>query len=87
MSYQYQPLLETKLHRPRLPHDLILRQQLTEWLDRDADRPLTLVCAPAGFGKTTLIATWIERMVAGPGNSWKRACRPHGYPSMEMIAT
>ena len=67
MSYQYQPLLETKLHRPRLPHDLVLRERLTEWLDRDADRPLTLVCAPAGFGKTTLIATWIERMVASQG--------------------
>ncbi len=64
MSYQYQPLLETKLHRPRLPHDLVLRERLTELLDHGLDRPLTLVCAPAGFGKTTLIATWIDRMVS-----------------------
>ena len=67
MSYKYQPLLETKLHRPRLPHNLVFRERLAEWLDRNADRPLTLVCAPAGFGKTTLIATWIGRMVADQG--------------------
>ncbi len=64
MPVQDSILLHTKLHRPRFPHDLVVRQRLTELLDHGADRPLTLVCAPAGFGKTTLIATWIERMVA-----------------------
>ena len=67
MSYQYQPLLQTKLHRPRLPHDLVFRQRLTELLNHSVDRPLTLICAPAGFGKTTLIATWIERIPTGQG--------------------
>ena len=31
------------------------------------DYPLTLVCAPAGYGKTTLICTWLDRMAAGRG--------------------
>jgi LuxR family maltose regulon positive regulatory protein len=62
-----QILLQTKLHRPRIPHDLVERTRLVEWLNDGIDHPLTLVCAPAGYGKTTLICTWLERMVAGPG--------------------
>jgi LuxR family maltose regulon positive regulatory protein len=31
-------------------------------LNHAIDHPLTLVCAPAGFGKTTLVCTWLERM-------------------------
>jgi LuxR family transcriptional regulator, maltose regulon positive regulatory protein len=58
-------LLHTKLHRPRLPHNLVLRTRLLEVLDHAFDQPLTLVCAPAGFGKTTLVSTWLERMAAG----------------------
>ena len=50
-----QILLQTKLHRPRVPHDLVERSRLVEWLNRGIDYPLTLVCAPAGYGKTTLI--------------------------------
>src|SRR5512139_1466096 len=60
-----QILLHTKLHRPRLQHDLVLRPRLVEWLNRDLDHPLTLVCAPAGFGKTTLVCSWLEGMENG----------------------
>ena len=58
-------LLQTKLHRPRLPNDLLERTRLVELLNHDIDRPLILVCAPAGFGKTTLVGTWLERMADG----------------------
>jgi LuxR family maltose regulon positive regulatory protein len=61
-------LLQTKLHRPRLPHDLILRSRLLELLNKGVDRQLTLVCAPAGFGKTTLVGTWLEQMAEGGGS-------------------
>ena len=54
------PLIQTKLHRPFLPVDLVLRPHLTEWLDECLKRPLTLVSAPAGYGKTTLISSWLE---------------------------
>jgi ATP/maltotriose-dependent transcriptional regulator MalT len=62
-----QILLRTKLHRPSLPHDLLVRSRLVELLERDLNHQLFLVCAPAGYGKTTLIGTWLERMTAGRG--------------------
>jgi LuxR family transcriptional regulator, maltose regulon positive regulatory protein len=61
-------LLQTKLHRPRLPKDLLQRSRLLEFLNHDIDRPLILVCAPAGFGKTTLIGAWLENIAAGQGD-------------------
>jgi hypothetical protein len=64
MLDRIQILLQTKLHRPRLPKDLLIRSRLVELLNHDIDRQLILVCAPAGFGKTTLVSTWLERMAA-----------------------
>ncbi len=67
MADPTQLLLQTKLHRPRVPYDLVERARLVEWLNDGIDHPLTLVCAPAGYGKTTLIGTWLERLAAGRG--------------------
>ncbi len=53
-------LLRTKLHRPRVSHDLVPRPRLVERLHRGLDRKLTLICAPAGFGKTTLACMWLQ---------------------------
>ena len=64
------PLLETKLHVPRWRRGLVARPRLSERLSRGAESALTLVSAPAGFGKTTLLAEWLavaaadERSVA-----------------------
>ena len=55
-------LLQTKLNRPRLLTGLLQRTSLLDLLDKNIETPLILVCAPAGFGKTTLIGTWLERM-------------------------
>lgn len=52
------PLIRTKLYRPRLQSDFIPRPQLLERLDRR--RPLTLVSASAGYGKSTLVSSWVE---------------------------
>ena len=52
-------LLQTKLYLPRLRPALIARPQLIERLSQGVHRKLTLVSAPAGFGKTTLISAWI----------------------------
>nr|BBH86975.1 hypothetical protein KTC_17260 [Thermosporothrix sp. COM3] len=49
------PLLETKLHPPRLPLQLIRRTRLLETLDTWKQQKLIVLHAPAGFGKTTLI--------------------------------
>ena len=53
------PLLETKLHVPRRRRGLVARPRLMQRLGRSADSALTLVSAPAGFGKTTLLAEWL----------------------------
>ena len=54
-------IIETKLHRPIIPVDLVERPKLTNWLDKRHNRPLTLVSAPAGYGKSTLIASWVKQ--------------------------
>jgi ATP/maltotriose-dependent transcriptional regulator MalT len=53
-------LLTTKLHAPRPPAGFVRRQRLVDRLDEGMTRELTLVCAPAGFGKTSLLADWIQ---------------------------
>ncbi len=53
-------LLQTKLYRPRTRSDLIARARLLERLHAGLDGKVTLVCAPAGFGKTTLLAQWVQ---------------------------
>src|SRR3989441_7381682 len=53
------PLLATKLHRPLLRANLVRRPHLAERLTQGVMGPLTLVSAPAGFGKTTLLAQWL----------------------------
>ena len=60
------PLLETKLYVPRSRRDLVPRPRLSERLDRGTTSKLTLVSAPAGFGKTTLLTEWLA---AGPDGS------------------
>ncbi|MEV4493428.1 LuxR C-terminal-related transcriptional regulator [Micromonospora coxensis] len=63
------PLLATRLAPPALPEPLLLRPRLTARLDAGAAGPVTLVRAPAGWGKTTLLATW-ARGTSEPGPAW-----------------
>jgi LuxR family maltose regulon positive regulatory protein len=58
---QAAPLIRTKLHRPRVAADLVQRERLYAALERSHDEPLTLVSAPAGYGKTALISNWLAR--------------------------
>ncbi|MDI7275523.1 MAG: tetratricopeptide repeat protein, partial [Anaerolineae bacterium] len=51
-------LLTTKLSPPAAPHSLVRRARLLDRLNEGCRRKLTLVSAPAGFGKTTLLAEW-----------------------------
>jgi LuxR family maltose regulon positive regulatory protein len=53
-------LLRTKLYRPPVTEDYVQRPQLHSRLDRIFRRPLTLVSAPAGYGKTTLASAWLQ---------------------------
>jgi LuxR family transcriptional regulator, maltose regulon positive regulatory protein len=60
------PLLATKLYRPRPQARLVVRPRLRALLDAAPFRPLTLVVAPAGFGKTTLLADWLTTIAGRP---------------------
>jgi LuxR family maltose regulon positive regulatory protein len=62
------PLLQTKLFVPRSRRGLVPRPRLTERLDRGAASKLMIVSAPAGFGKTTLLAEWLAAGSARPTN-------------------
>jgi LuxR family maltose regulon positive regulatory protein len=57
-------LLATKFYIPVAPGTLISRPRLTALLDESLKRPLTLVSAPAGFGKTTLLSAWVQSLKA-----------------------
>ncbi len=52
-------LLRTKLMPPRLPVPIVPRPALLARLDEGMARALTLVAAPTGYGKTTLVAQWL----------------------------
>jgi LuxR family maltose regulon positive regulatory protein len=59
-------LLTTKLHPPRRRRTLVARARLRDLATQSGHPALTLVSAPAGFGKTTLVADWFagERTTA-----------------------
>src|SRR5690349_14319998 len=57
-------LLATKFFMPNASHSLISRPRLNGLLDEGLKYPLTLICAPAGFGKTTLLSAWGQSLPA-----------------------
>jgi LuxR family maltose regulon positive regulatory protein len=65
------PLLETKFYAPRQRSGRVPRPRLTERLGRGTQSKLTLVSAPAGFGKSTLVAEWLAAApAAGSVAAW-----------------
>jgi LuxR family maltose regulon positive regulatory protein len=57
-------LLVTKLYIPPASHNLVSRTRLTARLNDGLRRTLTLVSAPAGFGKTTLLSEWTHTLTS-----------------------
>jgi LuxR family maltose regulon positive regulatory protein len=55
-------LLTTKLYIPRIQHNLVPRPRLIERLNAGLERKLTLLSAPAGYGKTTLVGEWVQAL-------------------------
>lgn len=56
-----QGLLRTKLYVPSGRSYLVARRRLTARLNEGLTRPLTLISAPPGFGKTTLLSEWVAQ--------------------------
>lgn len=55
------PILETKLYIPRPGPDLVQRKHLIDRLNAGVYGKLTLIAAPAGFGKTTVLSKWVSQ--------------------------
>jgi LuxR family maltose regulon positive regulatory protein len=53
-------LIYSKLNRPAVVVNYVDRPHLIAKLDQGLQRPLTLVSAPAGFGKSVLVSAWLE---------------------------
>jgi len=68
MEMPHSNLLATKLHRPSLPAKWVQRPHLCQRLNEglEFNRQITLVSAPAGFGKTTCISEWINTLDRWP---------------------
>lgn len=65
------PLLASKLYLPRSRPTMVARPRLLERLEAGEHVPLTLIAAPAGFGKTTILADWLNRAsTAGRPVAW-----------------
>jgi hypothetical protein len=77
MAYQ---VLATKLYNPPIQSGLVRRKELVQRLENGylAGKRITLVSAPAGFGKTTIISEWIT--TTEPGKSF-------GWVSLMMVIT
>ncbi|QBD77653.1 transcriptional regulator [Ktedonosporobacter rubrisoli] len=54
-------IILTRFSPPSLPATLVVRERLLFTLDAALSRPLTLLSASAGWGKTTLLATWVQK--------------------------
>jgi LuxR family maltose regulon positive regulatory protein len=54
------PIRSTKLNLPSISEDHIHRPRLVEKLNTSCDLPLTLISAPAGYGKSQLCACWVH---------------------------
>jgi LuxR family maltose regulon positive regulatory protein len=61
VNVELDEILATKLSLPRIRPDFLPRPQLVDALDEGVAKELVLVCTPAGFGKTTLLATWAQQ--------------------------
>ena len=63
-------LIEAKLHSTPVRDDWVVRRRLVDQLDLAGDRPVVLVAAPAGFGKTTLLTQWLRTSRASRATAW-----------------
>ena len=68
------PIIQTKFCVPGLTTDLVNRNRLLDMMNDSLEYPLTLVSAPAGYGKSVLVSQWLPPtgtqhylVVAGPG--------------------
>ena len=64
------PILATKLYIPPPRPKVVIRSRLIERLNEGMHRKLTLISAPAGFGKTALVSEWAASQVSDKKVAW-----------------
>jgi LuxR family maltose regulon positive regulatory protein len=72
-------LLSTKLYIPSTRSQLVSRPHLIQQLDESLHCKLALISAPAGFGKTTLVSTWVTQKLEGDGTKKEAGKTAHSY--------
>src|SRR5216110_2222907 len=75
-------LLATKLHVPRPQPGFVRRRRLLQALGEGLARGRVLVCAPAGFGKTALLADWARS--GGRPVAWLGLDGGDGDPGVDL---
>jgi LuxR family maltose regulon positive regulatory protein len=73
-------LVPTKLFIPQIRSFLVERQRLTNKVATGKDRKLILVCAPVGFGKTSMVCQWIQQ--EQPKVAWYALDEDDGKPEV-----
>jgi LuxR family transcriptional regulator, maltose regulon positive regulatory protein len=81
-TIQGHDVLQPRLYRPRLPDSLMARPGLVKMLDFNPPKVLTLVTAPAGFGKTTLVSSRLNELQC-PDNEHKPDCLPSAWLAID----
>lgn len=75
-------ILKTKLRRPLTGRDIIPRPRLLERLDHALFCPLTLITAPAGYGKSTLASQWLGGL---PGKTGWVTCDAEDNDGVRLL--
>lgn len=55
-------VISTKLHRPPITDDLVVRKALFKKLEQNRHKKITLISAPTGYGKSVLASQWLETL-------------------------
>ena len=79
------PLLKTKLHIPPRRPDMVPRSLLIKQLNEHIQRKLTLITAPAGYGKTNLASEWIHSLQSEDNSNNRIAWLSLGEADSEPI--
>ncbi len=85
VMYLPTPLLTTKLYLPPPRPDLVPR--LIEQLNAGIHSKLTLISAPAGFGKTTLVNAWVQQAEPRTRVAWLSLDAFGGFTSYTLLTS
>ncbi|MBT7952296.1 MAG: hypothetical protein HN764_11770 [Gammaproteobacteria bacterium] len=85
MISSFHTVIKTKLHPPAYRSQLVVRNRLIERLVNDSKVKLTLVAAPAGFGKSTLLGQWFEKLVSDELCCWYSLDQADNEPASFLL--